>query len=526
MFENKFILAIDQGTTGTRAILFTYEGLPTEKGIAYVEHEQIYPKPGWVEHNPIEIWENTKYVVRKVLEQSRVSPKNIAIIGVTNQRETTVIWDPKTGSPLYNAIVWQDRRTAPLTDYLKKNYLEVIKEKTGLVPDPYFSSTKIWWLLDNVPKIKEKAVKGEALVGTIDSWLIWNLTRGSRDTLTPERGGAHIIDYSNASRTMLFNIHILDWDEELLEIHGRIPRNIMPLPRPSSDKDIYGYTGPEVSSELFNGVAIPIAGDAGDQQAALFGQAGFGVGDTKCTYGTGNFVLMNTGSTPIYSKHGLLTTIFYSIELRKAVYALEGSIFITGAAINWLRDGLKIIEVPGEVEPLAEAASSTGGVYFVPAFTGLGAPYWDPYARGLVIGITRGTERRHIARAVLESIAYLTRDVLEAMKVDAGVEIEVLKVDGGLSRSNLLMQFQADILGIKVVKPLVLETTSLGVAYLAGLAIGFWRNLDEIKKNWRAEKVFEPRMDLNTREKLYSGWKTAVRRALEWAKEVPWAYGY
>jgi glycerol kinase len=522
----RYVLAIDQGTTGTRAILFTYEGLPVEKGVAYVEHRQLYPRPGWVEHDPVEIWENTKFVIKKVLEQTKVDPREIAAIGVTNQRETIVVWDPRTGNPLYNAIVWQDRRTAPLTDYLKQNFLDLIKKRTGLVPDPYFSSTKIWWLLDNVHGLRERAVRGEVVVGTIDTWLIWNLTRGSRDVQTPDRGGAHVTDYSNASRTMLFNIHKLDWDEELLEIQGKIPRDILPLPRPSSDRDIYGYTGPEVSSELFNGVEIPVAGDAGDQQAALFGQAGFDIGDVKCTYGTGNFVLMNTGATPVESRHGLLTTIFYSFELGKAVYALEGSIFITGAAIQWLRDGLKIIEVAGEVEPLAEAAQDTGGVYFVPAFTGLGAPYWDPYARGLIIGITRGTERRHIARAVLESIAYLTRDVVNAMEVDTGFNVKILKADGGLSRSSFLMQFQADILGVKVVRPLVLETTSLGVAYLAGLALGVWKNLEEIKKNWRAEKIYEPRMSSEDREKLYRGWRAAVKRALEWAKEVPWAYGY
>jgi glycerol kinase len=524
--EKKYVLVVDQGTTGTRAIIFTHNGLPVKGGWSYTEHKQIYPRPGWVEHDPIEIWENTKFVIKKALEQARIDPREIATIGITNQRETTVIWDIKSGKPVYNAIVWQDRRTAPHVDYLKQNYLDAIRSKTGLVPDPYFSSTKIWWILDNVPSVREKAQKGEVVFGTIDTWLIWNLTRGSKDVLTPERGGAHVSDYSNASRTMIFNIHKLDWDDELLEIQGRIPRDMLPLLRPSSDRAVYGYTGPEVSAELFNSVSIPVAGDAGDQQAALFGQVGFSVGDVKCTYGTGNFILLNIGESPILSKHGLLTTVFYSLEPKKAVYALEGSIFITGAAIQWLRDGLKIIEVSAEVNPLAEAASDTGGVYFVPAFVGLGAPYWDPYARGLIIGITRSTERKHIARAVLESIAYLTRDVIEAMKADTSSNITVLKADGGASKSDFLMQFQADILGVKVVRPVVLETTSLGAAYLAGLAVGFWRDLEDVKSNWRAEKEFAPQMDLETRERLYKGWKAAVQRALAWAKEVPWAYGY
>ncbi len=524
MVEKKYVLAIDQGTTGTRAMLFTYDGLPVPGGWAYLEHRQIYPRPGWVEHDPIEIWENTKAVIKKVIEQTKIDPREIAAIGVTNQRETTVIWDPRTGKPVYNAIVWQCRRTAPLVDYLRKNHFDTIKRKTGLVPDPYFSSTKIWWLLDNVPGLREKAKKGEVVFGTIDTWIIWNLTRGNRDVMTPERGGAHVTDYSNASRTMLFDIHKLDWDDELLEIQGKIPREILPLPRPSSDREIYGYTGPEVS-QLLGGVELPVCGDAGDQQAALFGQVGFDIGEVKATYGTGSFILLNTGDRPVESRHGLLTTVFYSLEKGKATYALEGSIFVTGAAIQWLRDGLKIIEVSAEVNPLAEAAEDTGGVYFVPAFVGLGAPYWDMYARGLIIGITRSTERKHIARAALESIAYLTRDVIEAMVADTGLRIPRLKVDGGAARSNFLMQFQANILGIEVWRPVVFETTSLGAAYLAGLAVGFWKSLDEVRKNWKVEKVFRPSMDPEKREKLYRGWKAAVKRALGWAKEVPWAYG-
>jgi glycerol kinase len=526
MAEKRYVLVVDQGTTGTRAALFTHDGLPLRGVWAYLEHRQVYPKPGWVEHSPIEIWENTRAVIRRVLDQSKIDPREIASIGVTNQRETVVIWDPKTGNPVYNAIVWQDRRTAPQVDFLKRHYFDLIKSRTGLVPDCYFSSTKIWWVLDNVPNVRERAEKGDLLFGTIDSWLIWNLTRGSKDVLTPERYGAHVTDYSNASRTMLFNIHKLDWDDELLEIQGRIPRELMPLPRPSSDRAVYGYTGPEVSRELFDGVSIPVTGDAGDQQAALFGQVGFDVGDVKCTYGTGNFILLNTGEKPVSSTHGLLSTVFYSLEPKRAVYALEGSIFITGAAIQWLRDGLKIIEVSAEVNPLAEAANDTGGVYFVPAFVGLGAPYWDSYARGLIIGITRSTERKHIARAALEAIAYLTRDVIEAMKADSGKDITVLKADGGAAKSDFLLQFQADILNSRVVRPTVSETTSLGVAYLAGLAVEFWKDLEDIKKNWKAEREFIPRMDQETRERLYKGWKAAVQRALGWAKEVPWAYGY
>ncbi|MCY0868956.1 MAG: glycerol kinase GlpK [Desulfurococcus sp.] len=522
--SGEYILAIDQGTTGTRAILFNREGLPVS--MAYKEHRQIYPKPGWVEHDPLEIWINTKAVVSEVIKSSRVNPKEIQAIGITNQRETVVVWDPETGQPLHNAIVWQDRRTAREVDHLRSTYMDTIKSKTGLVPDSYFSSVKIWWLLENVPNLREKAEGGQAIAGTIDTWIIWNLTRGSRDVLTPERKGAHVTDYSNASRTMLFNIHKLEWDDELLEIQGRIPRSLLPLPRPSSDREFYGYTGPDVSSELFNGHSIPVTGAAGDQQAALFGQVGFEQGDVKCTYGTGNFILMNIGKEPRLSKHGLLTTVYYSLKPGEAFYALEGSIFITGAAIQWLRDGLKLIEVSPEVDPLAESAKDTGGVYFVPAFVGLGAPYWDQYARGLIIGITRGTERKHIARAVIESIAYLTRDVIEAMVSDTGLKIEVLKADGGASKSNILLQFQADILNIKVVRPLVYETTSLGAAYLAGLAVDFWKGIDELRKYWKAEKTFTPQMDKETREKLYSGWRAAVKRALGWAKEVPWAYGY
>ncbi|UNQ73240.1 glycerol kinase GlpK [Infirmifilum sp. NZ] len=525
MLQRKIVLVVDQGTTGTRVALYDENGNPVPGGWAYREHTQIYPRPGWVEHNPLEIWEKVLVCMKEALDRSKVDPRDIAAIGVTNQRETIVVWDPRTGQPLYNAIVWQDRRTAPITDKLRENYFDVIYGKTGLVPDPYFSGSKIQWLLENVGTLRDKALKGEAVFGTIDSWIIWNLTKGSPNTLTPGRGGAHVTDYSNASRTMLFNIRRLEWDAELLELMGNIPEESLPLPRPSSEKEAYGYTGPELDG-IFNGQKVPVTGDAGDQQAALFGQAGFEPGEVKCTYGTGNFILMNTGERVVKSENNLLSTVFYSLEQGRAVYALEGSVFITGAAIQWLRDGLKIIEVSPEVDPLAESADDTGGLYFVPAFTGLGAPYWDPYARGLIIGITRGTTRRHIARAVIESIAYLTRDVVEAMEKDTASRIRSLKADGGASRSDVLLQFQADILGVDVIRPLVRETTSLGAAFLAGLAVGVWGSLEEIRKTWKAERVFKPAMDPEKRERLYRGWKAAVARALNWAREVPWAYGY
>ncbi|OYT28645.1 MAG: glycerol kinase [Thermofilum sp. ex4484_79] len=519
---SKYILSIDQGTTGSRVALFDKNG--SLVGYAYKEHRQIYPRPGWVEHDPLEIWYNVKEIIKEVIRKTKISASQIAAIGVTNQRETTVIWDLESGKPLYNAIVWQDRRTAPLVDFLRKEYLEFIYSKTGLYPDAYFSSTKVWWLLENLPGIREKIKNKKIAFGTIDTWIIWNLTCNRKNNITPEKIGAHVIDYSNASRTMIFDIKKLRWDEELLEIQGKIPEEILPLPVPSSI--IYGYTGPEVSRKLFEGHEIPVSGDAGDQQAALFGQAGFRLGTVKSTYGTGNFILMNIGETPVKSKNRLLTTVYYSLEKGKAVYALEGSIFVTGAAIQWLRDGLKIIKKSEEVNILAEKVASNEGVYIVPAFVGLGAPYWDMYARGLVVGITRGTMREHFARAILESIAYLTRDVIEAQENDTGLKIDILKADGGAARSDFLMQFQADILGIKVVRPVIFETTSLGAAYLAGLAVGFWNNLEEIEKLWKPERVFKPRMDENTRERLYRGWKAAVKRAFGWAKEVPWAYGY
>lgn len=494
--EGKYVLSLDEGTTSARAIVFDRES--NIRGVGQYEFTQYYPKPGWVEHNPDEIWDAQMKAVKTAMEKAGVGPKDIAAVGITNQRETTILWDKKTGKPVYNAIVWQCRRTADIVDDLKKEHYDTIKEKTGLVPDAYFSGTKIKWILDNVPGVREKAEKGEILFGTIDTFLIWRLSGGR----------THVIDYSNASRTMIFNIHKLDWDDELLEILN-IPREILPEPKPSSE--IYGYTDKEVF-----GAEVPIAGDAGDQQAALFGQACYKPGMVKNTYGTGNFMLMNTGKKPYRSKD-LLTTIAWGLN-GKVEYALEGSIFITGAAVQWLRDSLKIIEVSAEVEPLARDLASNDGVYFVPAFVGLGAPYWDQYARGLIIGITRGTRRAHFARAVLESIAYLTRDVLHDMEKDSGIKVAELRVDGGATKNDFLMQFQADILGTKVIRPVIQETTALGAAYLAGLAVGYWKDQEEIAKMWKVEREFEPKMDEKTREKLYGGWKEAVKRSLGWAK--------
>ncbi|MCD6510503.1 MAG: glycerol kinase GlpK [Thermoprotei archaeon] len=496
----KYVLSLDEGTTSARSIVWDYES--NILGMGQHEFGQIYPRPGWVEHDPEEIWKAQMKAVKDALIMARVKPKDIVAIGVTNQRETTIIWDKRTGRPVYNAIVWQCRRTADIVDWLKANYLEVIRAKTGLVPDSYFSGPKIRWLLDNVPGLREGAKSGDLLFGTVDSYIIWKLSGGR----------LHVIDYSNASRTMIFNIHKLEWDEELLEIL-RIPEEILPEPMPSSA--VYGYSDPGVF-----GAEVPIAGDAGDQQAALFGQVCYDVGMTKCTYGTGNFVLMNIGDKPVLSRKGLLTTVAWGLREGDVTYALEGSIFITGAAIQWLRDGLGIIRTPAETEDMAKSVSDTGGVYFVPAFVGLGAPYWDQYARGLIIGVTRGTKREHVVRSVLEAIAYQTRDVVEIMEEETGHSISSLRVDGGAVRNDFLMQFQADILGKDVIRPAVLETTALGAAYLAGLAVDYWRSLDEIERLWRAERVFKPHMPPETRERLYRGWRAAVRRAMGWAKEL------
>ncbi|ODN30539.1 glycerol kinase GlpK [Fervidobacterium thailandense] len=492
------VLALDEGTTSARAIIFDRES--NICGVGQYEFTQYYPKPGWVEHDPEEIWLAQMRAIRTALERAGASPEDIAAIGITNQRETTVLWEKSTGRPVYHAIVWQCRRTTDIVEEIKKDHYNLIKERTGLVPDSYFSGPKIKWVLDNVPGVREKAERGEILFGTIDTYLIWKLSGGK----------VHVIDYSNASRTMLFNIHTLKWDEEILEILN-IPKAILPEPRPSSE--VYGYTDKGVF-----GATVPISGDAGDQQAALFGQACFKPGMVKNTYGTGNFMLMNTGEKP-YRSENLLTTIAWGIN-GKVEYALEGSVFITGAAVQWLRDALKIIEVAPEVEPLAASLVSNEGVYFVPAFVGLGAPYWDQFARGLLIGITRGTRRAHLARAVLESIAYLTNDVLIEMEKDSGIKVTELRVDGGAVNNNFLMQFQADILGTKVVRPVIQETTALGAAYLAGLAVGFWKDLEEIERMWKVDRIFEPKMDEVTRKRLYGGWKEAVKRSLGWTKSL------
>jgi len=517
MVEKKYVVAVDQGTTGTRSIIFDHES--NVIAWAYEEHEQIYPKPGWVEHNPLEIWEKTQRVIKASIEKAKIDPREISAIGVTNQRETTIIWDPKTGKPVYNAIVWQDTRTRDRTEELRaKGYEEsLIHPVTGLYSYTYFSSTKIEWILKNVPGVLEKAKKGEVVFGNIDTWIIWNLTRGGKDLLTPERGGAHVTDYTNASRTMLMDLKKLEWSPDLLELFG-IPREIMPLIRPSSDKEVYGYTPADGPF----GAEIPVTGDLGDQQAALVGQIGFEIGEAKNTYGTGCFMLLNIGKEPILSKHGLLTTAAYGFEKGKAVYALEGSIAITGAAIQWLRDNLKIISSASETEEIAKSVSDvgSGGIYFVPAFSGLFAPYWDADARGVIVGLTRYIRKEHLVHATLESIVWQTRDVFEAMYADTNTKLAALKVDGGAVVNNYLMQLQADALGTDVVRPKVTETTSLGAAYAAGLAVGFWKSTDELKKLWKVDRIFKPKWDEQKREKLYSGWKAAVKRAQGWLKEV------
>lgn len=492
-------MALDQGTTSSRAIIFDEKGLI--KSVANKEFQQIYPKPGWVEHDPMEIWSSQIGVAREVLAKLSVSPEDIAAIGITNQRETTIVWDKNTGKPVYNAIVWQCRRTAPICDELKaKGLADTIQKKTGLVVDAYFSGTKIKWILDNVEGVRERAEKGEVLFGNVDTWLIWNLTGGK----------VHVTDYSNASRTMLFNIHKLDWDEEILK-ELDIPRIMLPKPMPSSA--IYGKT-----DEAAFGAEVPIAGDAGDQQAALFGQACYSAGMAKNTYGTGCFMLMNTGEKAVESNSGLLTTIAWGVD-GKVEYALEGSIFIAGAVVQWLRDELRILDNSAQSEELATKVTDNNGVYLVPAFVGLGAPYWDMYARGTIVGLTRGAKREHIVRAALESITYQTRDVLEAMQKDSGITLTNLKVDGGAVANNFLMQFQSDILGVPVSRPKVIETTALGAAYLAGLAVGYWKDKEEISAKWQIDNIFKPGMDEEERDRLYAGWKKAVKRSLDWEKE-------
>jgi glycerol kinase len=492
------ILVIDQGTTGSTALLFGDDGEVISR--AYREIHQIYPQPGWVEQLPAELVDNSVAVLKETIQKAGVSLMQIKGLGITNQRETTILWERKTGRPVYNAIVWQCRRTAAMCEELKEIISEeTIREKTGLTIDAYFSATKLRWLLDNIPDGQRRAEQGDLLFGTVDSWLVWNFTGGAR----------HITDYSNASRTMLFNIHTLKWDKDLLATLN-IPESVLPTVVPSSS--VHG----ETVAGLLGEERIPIGGIAGDQQAALFGQACYQPGMGKNTYGTGSFLLINTGNVPTISKCGLLSTIAWGLGKRVS-YALEGSIFVTGAAVQWLRDGLGLIKDAAESETMARSVADNGGIYFVPALAGLGAPYWDMYARGVIVGITRGTNRGHLARATLEAIAYQTRDVVEAICADAHLKIPVLRVDGGASVNDLLMQFQADILGIPVQRARIAETTALGACYLAGLAVNVWKNTDEISKYWRSSKTYEPKMSADEREKLYADWKRAVERARGWA---------
>lgn len=493
-------MALDQGTTSSRCIIFDRQG--RIKSAAFKEFAQIYPKPGWVEHDPMEIWSSQLSVATEAMAKLGIEANEIASIGITNQRETTIVWDKRSGRPVYNAIVWQCRRTSDIIERLKENGLEdYIKATCGLVPDAYFSGSKIKWILDNVAGAKEAARRGELLFGTVDSWLIWNLTKGK----------VHATDYTNASRTMLYDINRLCWDKRLLD-ELDIPECMLPEVKPSGY--IYGY----VDKSLF-GDEIAIAGAAGDQQAALFGQCCFDRGEAKNTYGTGCFLLMNTGHEAIKSGSGLVTTIAAGTS-QKVQYALEGSVFVAGAAVQWLRDELQLIRTAAESEEFAVKVNDTNGVYVVPAFTGLGAPYWDQYARGAIVGITRGAGKNHIIRATLESIAYQTYDILKAMEADSGIRLKSLKVDGGACNNNFLMQFQADILNTEVVKPVCTETTALGAAYLAGLATGFWASLDEIRSNWALLLSYKPNMEQERREKLISGWKKAVMRAFAWEEQA------
>lgn len=496
----KYILALDQGTTSSRAMLIDHSGAVIAK--AQKEFRQIFPFPGWVEHNPQEIWSTQASVASEVLAHSGIAPNEIAAIGITNQRETTVIWDRKTSQPIANAIVWQDRRTTELCQSLKDKGLEsAIRQKTGLLLDPYFSGTKVHWLLHHVPGAMEKAKRGELAFGTIDTWLVWKLTGGKQ----------HVTDVSNASRTLMFNIHTKCWDEEILKILD-IPESI--LPRVASSSEVYG----ETNSSLFS-TPIPIAGIAGDQQAALFGQACFKPGMVKTTYGTGCFMLMNTGNKPVESKNNLLTTIAYEVR-GNLEYALEGSVFIGGAVVQWLRDNFNLIKKSSDIQRLAASVPDNGGVYFVPAFTGLGAPYWDPYVRGMIMGLTRGTLAGHVARAAIEGTAFQVSDVLHAMEIDSGIHIDQVRVDGGAVQDSLLMQFQADLLGVPVVRPKMTELTALGAAFLAGLAVGFWKDLSEISSYWQLDNTFQPAMPENDVSRLMKNWQKAVKCAQQWRVEA------
>ena len=496
---SKYIMALDAGTTSNRCILFNEKGEMCS--VAQKEFTQYFPKPGWVEHDANEIWSSQLGVAVEAMAKLGIGADDIAAIGITNQRETTIVWDKNTGEPVYNSIVWQCRRTSEYCDSLKeKGLTDKFREKTGLIIDAYFSGTKLKWILDNVDGVRERAEKGELLFGTVETWLIWKLTKGK----------AHVTDYSNASRTLLFNIKDLTWDKEILE-ELNIPESMLPEPKPSSC--VYGY-----SDASFFGKEIPIAGAAGDQQAALFGQTCFNPGEAKNTYGTGCFMLMNTGETPVYSQNGLVTTIAWGLD-GKVNYALEGSIFVAGASIQWLRDELRIIESAADSEYMAKKVKDTNGCYVVPAFTGLGAPYWDQYARGTIVGLSRGVNKYHIIRATLESIGYQVNDVLHAMKADSGIDLAALKVDGGASANDFLMQFQSDIINAPVKRPYCVETTAMGAAYLAGLAVGYWNSKEDVIKNWAIDKVFSPIMGEDERERKIKGWNKAVKYSFGWAKE-------
>lgn len=495
----KYILALDQGTTSSRCILFDKQG--NICSMAQKEFEQIYPKPGWVEHNPMEIWSSQLSVATEAMSKIGATGEDIAAVGITNQRETTIVWNRHTGEPVYNAIVWQCRRTADrIKQMVEDGMSDYVQQTTGLVPDAYFSASKLAWILDNVEGARREAEAGNLLFGTIDTWLIWNLTKGA----------VHVTDYTNASRTMMFDIHNLCWDEKLLQ-YFKIPKEMLPEVKPSSS--IYGYTETSVL-----GNQIPIAGAAGDQQAALFGQCCFSVGEVKNTYGTGCFLLMNTGEKAVTSKNGLLTTIAASLENR-IQYALEGSIFVAGAGVQWLRDEMDMLKDAGQSEEYAVSVEDTNGVYMVPAFTGLGAPYWNPYARGTVVGLTRGCRKEHFVRAALEAMAYQTYDILKIMEQESGVDFVRLKVDGGAAKNDFLMQFQSDVLNVDVLRPECVETTALGAAYLAGIAVGYWKDLEDVRRNWALSNTFHPDMSEEKREKLLSGWKRAVKCALAWAEE-------
>ncbi|MFP4011426.1 MAG: glycerol kinase GlpK [Spirochaetaceae bacterium] len=500
MAGKKYVMAFDAGTTSNRAILFDHNG--EIAGVAQWAFEQIYPKPGGVEHDPMDIWGTQSGVAREVLERTGTRQSEVAAIGITNQRETAIVWERSSGKPVHNAIVWQDRRTATICDRLTRDgWADYVRENCGLVIDAYFSGTKIKWLLDNVEGAREKAEAGELLFGTVDTWLIWKLTGGE----------VHVTDYSNASRTMLFNIHTLDWDDTLLSAMG-VPRAM--LPEVAESSRVYGHT----ATDTFGGARIPIAGAIGDQQGALFGQACFEAGMAKNTYGTGSFVLMNTGEKPIASETGLLTTMAWGLEGR-VEYALEGAVFVTGAAVQWLRDEMHLVHDAMDTEYFATKVEDSGGVYMVPAFVGLGAPHWDMYARGAIVGLTRGSNNSHVIRATLESIAYQTRDVIECMETDSGIETRELKVDGGACANDFLMQFQSDILGIPAIRPQIIETTARGSAFLAGLAVGFWKSKNDILNNFRVDRTFEPAMDADRRDELYAGWRKAVERARGWVEK-------